>query len=39
LTQVGSDTAIMFSGQTLATLTGIQASALSVTNPNQFILV
>ncbi|MDM3862245.1 MAG: calcium-binding protein [Aphanizomenon gracile PMC644.10] len=39
LTQVGADTAIIFSGQTLATLTGIQASALSVANPNQFVLV
>jgi Ca2+-binding RTX toxin-like protein len=38
LTQVGADTAVIFSGQTLATLTGIQASALSVANPNQFIL-
>lgn len=38
LTQVGADTAVIFSGQTLATLTGIQASALSVTNPDQFIL-
>jgi len=39
LTQVGADTAVIFGGQTLATLTGIQASALSVANPNQFILV
>jgi serralysin len=39
LTQMGSDTAIMFSGKTLATLSGIQASALSVANPNQFVLV
>ncbi len=39
LTQVGADTAVIFGGQTLATLTGIQSSALSVANPNQFILV
>ncbi len=39
LTQVGSDTAVIFGGQTLATLTGIQSSALSVANPNQFVLV
>ena len=39
LTQVGADTAVIFGGQTLATLTGIQASALSVSNPNHFILV
>jgi hypothetical protein len=39
LTQVGADTAVIFGGQTLATLTGIQASALSVANPNQFVLV
>lgn len=39
LTQVGADTAVMFGGQTLATLTGIQAIALSVANPNQFLLV
>jgi serralysin len=39
LTQVGADTAIMFGGQTLATLSGIQAIALSLTNPNQFLLV
>jgi Ca2+-binding RTX toxin-like protein len=38
LTQVGIDTAVIFGGQTLATLTGIQASALSVANPNQFVL-
>ena len=38
LTQVGSDTSIMFGGQTLAMLSGIQASTLSVTNPNQFVL-
>ncbi|MTJ06562.1 MULTISPECIES: alkaline phosphatase PhoX [unclassified Anabaena] len=38
LTQVGSDTAIIFGGQTLATLTGIQASSLSLTNTNQFVL-
>ncbi|WP_174763418.1 hypothetical protein [Aphanizomenon sp. UHCC 0183] len=38
LTQVGTDTAVIFGGQTLATLTGIQASALSVANPNQFVL-
>jgi hypothetical protein len=38
LTQVDADTAVIFNGQTLATLTGIQASALSVANPNQFIL-
>jgi|694.fasta_scaffold31843_3 hypothetical protein len=39
LTQVGADTAVIFGGQTLATLTGIQAIALSVANPNQFVLV
>ena len=39
LTQVGADTAVIFGGQTLATLTGIQASALSVANSNQFVLV
>jgi hypothetical protein len=39
LTQVGADTAVIFGGQTLATLTGIQSSALSVANPNQFVLV
>ena len=39
LTQVGADTSIIFSGKTLATLSGIQASALNVANPNQFVLV
>jgi len=34
LTQVGADTAVIFGGQTLATLTGIQASALSVAKGN-----
>jgi hypothetical protein len=37
LNQVGSDTAIVFGSQTLATLTGIQASSLSLTNPSQFV--
>jgi serralysin len=37
LNQVGADTAIVFGSQTLATLTGIQASSLSLTNPNQFV--
>jgi glycerophosphoryl diester phosphodiesterase len=38
LNQVGGDTAIVFNNQTLATLTGIQASSLSLTDPKQFIL-
>ncbi len=38
LSQVGNNTAINFSGQTLAILTGIQANNLSVANPNQFVL-
>ncbi len=38
LNQVGADTAIVFNNQTLATLTGIQASSLSLTDPKQFIL-
>ena len=37
LNQVGADTAIVFNNQTLATLTGIQASSLSLTNTNQFV--
>ncbi|MTJ47861.1 glycerophosphodiester phosphodiesterase [Dolichospermum sp. UHCC 0259] len=37
LNQVGADTAISFNNQTLATLTGIQASSLSLTNTNQFV--
>ncbi len=37
LNQVGDDTAIVFGTQTLATLTGIQASSLSLTNANQFV--
>ena len=38
LNQVGADTAIVFNNQTLATLTGIQASSLSLTDSKQFIL-
>ncbi len=37
LNQVGDDTTIVFGSQTLATLTGIQASSLSLTNANQFV--
>jgi DNA-binding XRE family transcriptional regulator len=37
LNQVGGDTAIVFNNQTLATLTGIQANSLNLTNTNQFI--
>jgi glycerophosphoryl diester phosphodiesterase len=37
LTQVGDDTAINVGGQTIATMTGIQASSLSLTNPGQFV--
>ncbi len=37
LNQVGDDTAIVFGSQTLATLTGIQASGLSLSNPGQFV--
>ncbi|MFM7408678.1 MAG: glycerophosphodiester phosphodiesterase, partial [Cuspidothrix sp.] len=37
LNQVGSDIAIIFGGQTIATLSGIQASSLSLTNTNQFV--
>ena len=37
LNQVGADTAIVFNNQTLATLTGIQASGLSLTDPKQFV--
>jgi endonuclease/exonuclease/phosphatase family metal-dependent hydrolase len=36
LSQVGADTAIAFSGQTIATLSGIQASSLSFANTAQF---
>ncbi|WP_235335093.1 phytase, partial [Aphanizomenon flos-aquae] len=38
LNQVGADTAIIFNNQTLATLTGIQASSLSLTDSKQFVL-
>jgi serralysin len=37
LSQVGADTSILFGSQTLATLTGIQATDLSLTNTNQFV--
>lgn len=37
LRQIGADTAIGFGGQILALLTGIQASSLNPTNPNQFV--
>jgi glycerophosphoryl diester phosphodiesterase len=37
LSQVGTDTSILFGSQTLATLTGIQATDLSLTNPSQFL--
>jgi serralysin len=37
LSQVGADTSILFGGQTLATLTGIQATDLSLTNTSQFV--
>ena len=37
LSQVGSDTTISFGNQTLALLTGIQASSLSTSNPGQFV--
>lgn len=37
LSQVGTDTAILFGSQTLATLSGIQATELSLSNPNQFV--
>jgi alkaline phosphatase len=39
LNQVGADTAILFGSQTLATLTGIQATDLSLTNTNHFVFV
>ena len=38
LNQVGADTAIIFNNQTLATLTGIQASSLNLADPKQFVL-
>jgi Ca2+-binding RTX toxin-like protein len=38
LNQVGGDTAISFNNQTLATLTSIQASSLSLTDSKQFVL-
>ena len=37
LNQIGADTAIVFNNQTLATLTGIQASSLSLTDSKQFV--
>jgi alkaline phosphatase len=37
LNQVGSDTDIVFGSQTLATLSGIQATDLSLTNTSQFL--
>jgi glycerophosphoryl diester phosphodiesterase len=37
LTQVGEDTSINFGSQTLAVLTGIQASNLSLSNTSQFV--
>jgi Calcineurin-like phosphoesterase/Purple acid Phosphatase, N-terminal domain/RTX calcium-binding nonapeptide repeat (4 copies) len=37
LTQVGADTSIDFGGKSLALLTGIQASSLSLTNTSQFV--
>jgi phosphodiesterase/alkaline phosphatase D-like protein/predicted AlkP superfamily pyrophosphatase or phosphodiesterase len=37
LTQVGADTSIGFSGQTLALLKGVQASSLTPGNPGQFV--
>jgi uncharacterized repeat protein (TIGR01451 family) len=37
LTQVGADTTILFGTQTLAVLSGIQTTDLSLTNPNQFV--
>jgi uncharacterized repeat protein (TIGR01451 family) len=36
LSQVGADTTILFGSQTLATLSGIQSTDLSLNNPNQF---
>ncbi|MDP5016325.1 MAG: phosphatase, partial [Dolichospermum sp.] len=39
LNQIGNDTAIVFGDQTIATLSGIQASFLNVANTNQFLLV
>ncbi|MTJ51996.1 hypothetical protein FJR38_04590, partial [Anabaena sp. UHCC 0253] len=37
LNQIGADTTIVFNNQTLATLTGIQASSLSLTDPKHFV--
>jgi alkaline phosphatase len=37
LTQVGADTQIGFGGQTLALLSGVQASSLNVASPSQFV--
>nr|WP_198288431.1 hypothetical protein [Chamaesiphon minutus] len=37
LSQVSADTAINFGGQTLALLTGIQASSLTPGNASQFV--
>jgi alkaline phosphatase len=37
LSQVGADTNILFGSQTLAILSGIQATDLSLTNTNQFV--
>jgi uncharacterized repeat protein (TIGR01451 family) len=37
LNQVGADTAILSGTQTLAVLSGIQATDLNLTNPNQFV--
>lgn len=36
LTQVGADTAVVFAGQTLAVLSGIQSTSLTLTDPHQF---
>ncbi len=37
LSQIGADTSVGFSGQTLALLKGIQASSLTLGNPGQFV--
>jgi uncharacterized protein len=39
LSQVGADTSVLFGNQPLATLSGIQATDLSLNNPNQFVFV
>ncbi|MTJ49859.1 LamG-like jellyroll fold domain-containing protein [Dolichospermum sp. UHCC 0259] len=39
LNQIGADTHVSFNNQTLAVLSGIQASSLNLTDPQQFVFV